>query len=49
MKCLLLLIFLFGMVSCAGGDKYPDGMYAKMDTDKGMIVLKLEFEKAPIR
>lgn len=48
MKCLLLLILLLGMVGCTGGDKYPEGLYAKMDTDKGMIVLKLEFEKTPI-
>jgi peptidylprolyl isomerase len=35
--------------SChAEGENYPDGLYAKIDTDRGVIVLRLEYEKVPL-
>ena len=48
MKILLLSLF-FAISSC--NDQYPDlqdGMYAEMNTSKGIIMLQLEFEKTPI-
>jgi len=48
MKLLLLSLF-FAISAC--NDQYPDlqdGMYAEMTTDKGVIMLQLEFEKTPI-
>ncbi len=48
MKLLLLSLF-FAVSAC--NDQYPDlqdGMYAEMTTNKGVIMLQLEFEKTPI-
>jgi peptidyl-prolyl cis-trans isomerase A (cyclophilin A) len=49
-KAILACAFVFlGAFACKGkADDLPDGLYAKMDTSKGEIVLKLEFEKAPL-
>jgi len=45
------LVILSAFFSCSGssGDRaLGDGLFARMDTDKGEIVLKLEYEKAPL-
>jgi peptidylprolyl isomerase len=34
--------------SCSSSPKLPEGLYARMTTDKGVILAKLEFEKAPL-
>lgn len=46
MKGLIILSLLCTVFSCSA--KYPDGLYAEMETSKGTIVLSLEFEKTPI-
>jgi peptidylprolyl isomerase len=43
----LLLPFLT-MASADGAGKLADGLYARMDTDRGAIVLRLFYDKAPI-
>ncbi|MCL9807621.1 peptidylprolyl isomerase [Flavobacterium amniphilum] len=45
-----LILSLFSLLfSCtSGNDKLPDGMYAEIETNKGKILLQLEFEKTPI-
>ncbi len=46
----LLVIFALAIVSCKP-TKYADladGLYANMETNKGSILLKLEFEKTPV-
>lgn len=35
-------------VSCSAQDKLGDGLYAKMNTTKGTILIKLEMEKTPM-
>ena len=42
--CAVAISFLSG---CAP-QKYPDGLYAELTTNKGPIVLRLEFEKTPM-
>lgn len=47
---LILVVFSLVVISCKPA-KYadlPDGLYANMETDKGSILLKLEFEKTPM-
>ena len=34
--------------SCAGQPKLPEGMYARITVDKGTVLARLEFEKAPL-
>lgn len=42
---LLLSLFIF---SCTTQDKLKDGLYAKINTTKGSILIELEFEKVPL-
>ena len=42
-----LIIGVF-IVSACSPAKYPDGLYAELNTGKGQIVLGLEFEKTPM-
>lgn len=37
----------FILCSCSSAP-YPEGVYAELETDKGRIVLQLEFEKTPV-
>ncbi len=45
---LFSLCLLFPLVGVSANEKYPDGIYAQMDTSKGEIVLSLEYEKTPL-
>lgn len=48
----LLLVSLALFVSCrkiqAAETQLPDGLYARIETDKGVIVFKLEYQKVPL-
>ena len=37
----------FSLNSCSPAP-YPEGLYAELETGRGMIVLQLEFEKTPV-
>jgi cyclophilin family peptidyl-prolyl cis-trans isomerase len=48
-----LTVLFLALVAAALGaacraPKYPEGLYAEVTTNKGLIVLKLEFEKTPM-
>ena len=46
---LLLAVAAIGLTSAAcRRPKYPEGLYAEVATNKGMIVLRLEFERVPM-
>jgi peptidyl-prolyl cis-trans isomerase A (cyclophilin A) len=44
--CVIAACTLFSIA--AAERKLPDGLYAEMETSKGTILLKLEFEKVPL-
>jgi peptidyl-prolyl cis-trans isomerase A (cyclophilin A) len=48
MTSLILSLFSLLLSCTSGNDKLPDGMYAEIETNKGKILLQLEFEKTPI-
>jgi cyclophilin family peptidyl-prolyl cis-trans isomerase len=43
----LLATALLVLSACAK-PKYPEGLYAELETSKGLVVLELEFEKTPM-
>jgi peptidylprolyl isomerase len=43
----VLVLAVIGLGRCAR-QKYPEGLYAEVQTNKGPIVLQLEFEKTPL-
>ena len=45
---LFLPLFALSIVSCSAQESRPDGMYATIKTDKGTIVISLDFEQAPM-
>jgi len=45
---LALLTALFSCSGSSGNAALGDGLFARIDTDKGEIVVKLEFEKTPL-
>ena len=50
LKIIFSLTTLFVLVSCQNlnSQKLEDGLYANIKTDKGDILVKLEYEKAPV-
>ncbi|MBL4709183.1 MAG: peptidylprolyl isomerase [Flavobacteriales bacterium] len=42
------LMVLMITVSCVAQDKLSEGLYAKLNTSKGSILIKLEMEKTPL-
>jgi cyclophilin family peptidyl-prolyl cis-trans isomerase len=46
---LFLLIIITSLFSCKEDkNNLPDGIYAKIETNKGVIIVQLEYEKTPI-
>ena len=48
MAALILMTVLAGLAAGCAAQKYPDGVYAEVMTNRGLIVLRLEFEKTPM-
>ncbi len=49
--CVVCLTGSISSAMAAGGDAYPsleDGLYAKMDTDQGIILIRLFYDKVPL-
>ncbi len=42
------LVLSIVVIARCGPQKYPDGLYAEVQTNKGLIVLQFEFEKTPM-
>ena len=48
-KILFAFLVIASFYSCKEEqNNLPDGLYAKIETNKGEIILQLDFEKAPI-
>lgn len=45
---LLLAVATLTMTSCQAQNDLGDGLFAKINTSKGSIIIKLEFEKTPL-
>jgi peptidylprolyl isomerase len=48
MRKFLGLVVILLSISCTAQDKLANGLYAKINTSKGSILVKLEFEKVPL-
>ncbi len=46
--CSVAITFALVSIAVAADRKLEDGLYAELETSKGTILLKLEFEKAPL-
>ncbi|REH02001.1 peptidylprolyl isomerase [Flavobacterium aquicola] len=46
---LFALVFITALISCKKEhDNLPDGLYAEIETNKGSIILELDYKKAPV-
>lgn len=44
----VLVTVIVGLAEGCAAQKYPEGVYAEVTTNRGLIVLQLEFEKTPM-